>query len=89
VAQSRLPYRGALAGPSASEFVERALGGPGRGEVVVVPVAVRGRPVGLLYGDGPTARVIDEHQAVLGRAAGQALERILASRAAKSTDSPP
>ncbi|HTE56169.1 MAG TPA: hypothetical protein VK698_35195 [Kofleriaceae bacterium] len=83
VAQSRLPYRGVLSSGTASEFVERALGGPGRGEVLVVPVAVRGRPVGLLYGDGPTARLVDEHQAVLGRAAGQALERILAARAAR------
>jgi hypothetical protein len=83
VAQSRVPYRGGLT-PAAAEFVERALGSrPGHGEVVVVPVAVRGKAVGLLYGDGLTARLFDEHQAVLGKAAGQALERILASRAAK------
>jgi hypothetical protein len=83
VALSRLPYRGTLS-PDALEFVERALGSPGKGDVVVVPVAVRGRAVGLLYGDGLTARLFDEHQMVLGRAAGQALERILASRAAKT-----
>ncbi len=83
VALNRLPYRGSLS-PAAIEFVERALGSPGKGDAVVVPVAVRGRAVGLLYGDGLSARLFDEHQMVLGRAAGQALERILASRVAKA-----
>jgi len=83
-AQGRIPYRGTLT-PDALQFVERALGGPpGRGEIVVVPVAVRGRAVGLIYGDGTTGPLFDEHQAVLGRAAGQALERILATRSLKS-----
>jgi len=82
VALSRIFYRGTLS-PAALEFVERALGSAGKGEAVVVPVVVRGRPVGLLYGDGVTARLFDEHQVVLGRAAGQALERILATRASR------
>ena len=38
---------------------------------------MRGRSIALLYGDGISGRVFDEHQMVLGRAAGQALERIV------------
>ena len=79
VALNRLVYRGTLS-PAAVEFVGQALGSAGRGESVVVPVAVKGRPVALLYGDGLTAVVIEEHQTVLGRAAGQAFERILSSK---------
>jgi hypothetical protein len=79
VALDRLVYRGTLS-PAAIEFVEHALGSAGRGESVVVPVAVKGRPVALLYGDGLTAVVIEEHQTVLGRAAGEAFERILSSK---------
>jgi hypothetical protein len=83
VASSRLPYRGSLSS-AATELVERALGSAGKGEVVVVPVVVRGRTVGLLYGDGQSARLFDEHQMMLGQAAGQAFERILSTRTAKA-----
>ncbi len=87
VALNRLVYRGTLS-PAAIEFVEHALGSAGRGESVVVPVAVKGRPVALLYGDGLTAVVIEEHQTVLGRAAGQAFERILANRPGRDSSAP-
>ncbi len=87
VALNRLVYRGTLS-PAAVEFVEHALGSAGRGESVVVPVAVKGRPVALLYGDGLTAVVIEEHQTVLGRAAGQAFERILSKRPGRDSGSP-
>ena len=83
VATTRLPYRGSLT-PAALEFVERALGSAGKGDAVVVPVVVRGRPVGLLYGDGVSARLFDEHQMMLGQAAGQAFERILTTRTARA-----
>ena len=83
VAMNRMPYRGTLS-PAAIEFVERALGSAGKGEAIVLPVVVKGRAVGLLYGDGLSARLFDEHQMVLGRAAGQAFERILATRAARN-----
>ena len=87
VSLNRLVYRGTLS-PAAVEFVEHALGSAGRGESVVVPVAVKGRPVALLYGDGLTAVVIEEHQTVLGRAAGQAFERILANRPGRDSGAP-
>jgi hypothetical protein len=76
VAASRLPYHGNVS-PAASQFVAKGLGGAPRGETVVVPVLLRGRAVALVYGDGIKGRVFDEHLMVLGRAAGQALERIV------------
>lgn len=78
VAASRLPYHGTVS-PAASQFVAKGLGGAPRGETVVVPVLLRGRAVALVYGDGIKGRVFDEHLMVLGRAAGQALERIVKS----------
>jgi len=78
VAASRLPYHGTVS-PAASQFVAKGLGGAPRGETVVVPVLLRGRAVALVYGDGIKGRVFDEHLMVLGRAAGQALERIVTS----------
>jgi hypothetical protein len=78
VAASRLPYHGTVS-PAASQFVAKGLGGAPRGETVVVPVLLRGRAVALVYGDGIQGRVFDEHLMVLGRAAGQALERIVTS----------
>jgi Type II secretion system (T2SS), protein E, N-terminal domain len=87
VALNRVVYRGTLS-PAAVEFVENALGSAAKGDAVVVPIEVRGRPVGLLYGDGLTSVVFEEHQTVLGRAAGQALERILSQRAARESGGP-
>lgn len=78
VAASRLPYHGTVS-PAASQFVAKGLGGAPRGETVVVPVLLRGRTVALVYGDGIKGRIFDEHLMVLGRAAGQALERIVKS----------
>jgi hypothetical protein len=78
VASSRLPYHG-MVSPAAAQFVAKALGGAPRGETVALPVLLRGRAVALLYGDGISGRVFDEHLMVLGRAAGQALERIVTS----------
>lgn len=80
VALGRMPFRGTVS-PAAREFVEEVMGSaPADALAVVVPVVVRGRAVGLVYGDGIGARVFDEHQMLLGRAAGQALERILTSQ---------
>jgi hypothetical protein len=84
VAMNRVAYRGTLSA-AAIEFVELALGSAGRGDTIVIPVEVRGKPVGLLYGDSLTAVVIEEHQTVLGRAAGQAFERILSKRAGRES----
>ena len=82
VASKRLPYFGTIT-TDALEFVNQALGSPPPGEAVVVPIQMRGRAIALLYGDGLAARVFEEHQMVLGRAAGDALERVV--RSAKQT----
>jgi hypothetical protein len=79
VAQSRLPYHGPVS-PEAAEFVAGGLGSAPDADAVVVPILLRGRAIALLYGDSINGRVFDEHQMVLGRAAGQALERILVSQ---------
>ncbi|HUS66961.1 MAG TPA: hypothetical protein VMZ28_20625 [Kofleriaceae bacterium] len=78
VASKRLPYYGNISA-DALEFVNQALGTPPAGEAVVVPIQMRGRAIALLYGDGLAARVFEEHQMVLGRAAGDALERVVRS----------
>jgi hypothetical protein len=78
VASKRLPYSGNVSA-DALEFVHQALGSAPAGEAVVVPIQMRGRAIGLLYGDGLAVRVFEEHQMVLGRAAGDALERIVRS----------
>ena len=78
VATTRLPYHGALS-PEAADFIAAALGAGPEADVVAIPILLRDRAIALLYGDGISGRVFDEHQMVLGRAAGQALERILMS----------
>ncbi len=76
---TRLPFRGPLTDPVSRAFVAAALGFSA-GEMLSLPVAVRGRVVGILYGDTETKRVFEQHLAVVTRAAGVALERILRAR---------
>jgi hypothetical protein len=76
---TRLPFRGPLTDPVSRAFVAAALGFSA-GEMLALPVAVRGRVVGILYGDTESKRVFEQHLAVVTRAAGVALERILRAR---------
>jgi hypothetical protein len=76
---TRLPFRGPLTDPVSRAFVAAALGFSAS-EMLALPVAVRGRVVGILYGDTETRRVFEQHLAVVTRAAGVALERILRAR---------
>ena len=79
VVGTRLPFRGPLSDPVTQALVENVFGSDAA-EMLCMPVAVRGRVVGVLYGDTPTRHVFEEHLAVVTRAAGVALERILKAR---------
>lgn len=73
---TRLPYRGPISDPASRELV-KALFGSATDEMLVVPVAVKDRVVGVIYADGRHRHSFDEHVTVAGRAAGLALQRIL------------
>ncbi|HVV84897.1 MAG TPA: hypothetical protein VHE35_17655 [Kofleriaceae bacterium] len=76
---TRLPYRGPISDPASRELVQ-TLFGSATDEMLLVPVAVRDRVVGVIYADGRYRHSFDEHVTVAGRAAGLALERILKTR---------
>lgn len=77
VVATRLPFRGPLADDPSRLFLAPILGDE---EILLVPISVRERVVGVLGGGVRKGKVFDEHLAVLARAAGTALERILKSR---------
>jgi hypothetical protein len=79
VSASGRPFRGPITDEASRDFLEAWLGEVPE-EVLAVPVSVRGRVVGILYGDGPKGRVYDEHVSVLARAAGDAFERVLQAK---------
>ena len=76
---TRLPFRGPLTDPVSRAFVAAAMG-YSSGQMLALPVSVRGRVVGILYGDTEVRSVFEQHLAVVTRAAGVALERILRAR---------
>jgi hypothetical protein len=49
-------------------------------ELLLVPIAVRDRIVGVLFGDTRIKHTFDDQLALAARAAGMALERILKAR---------
>ncbi len=76
---TRLPFHGPLNDPVSRAFVSAALGYSAL-EILALPVSVRGRVVGIVYGDTRAQRVFEQHLPVVTRAAGVALERILRAR---------
>lgn len=81
---TRLPFRGPITDSASRTFLTKTFGSA-PAEMLCLPVAVRGRVVGVLYGDTNIKRVFEQHLAVVTRAAGVALERILKAR--KGADS--
>jgi hypothetical protein len=79
VVGTRLPYRGPLVDDASRALVINTFGSQ-PDEVLVMPVAVRDRVVGVLYGAGRLRHTFDEHLALAARAAGLAFERILKSK---------
>lgn len=77
IVDTRLSYRGPLEDRPSRDLVDQVFGEGGGDEALVVPVAVRGRVVGLLYAGGIGAALENHHIGLVTQAAGRALERIL------------
>ena len=76
VVRTRLPYRGPVADPPARDFLIKALGWAPE-DMLAVPISVRDKVVGVLYGDERTQALPDEHLAQLAKSASEAFERAL------------
>lgn len=79
VVGTRLPYRGPMLDAVSREFLTSTLGACPP-EILLVPVSVRERVVGVLFGDNRTKHTFDDQLALAARAAGMALERILKAK---------
>jgi hypothetical protein len=79
VVGTRLPYRGPMLDNISREFLTSTLGACPP-EILLVPVSVRERVVGVLFGDNRTKHTFDDQLALAARAAGMALERILKAK---------
>jgi len=79
VVGTRLPYRGPMHDDASRTFLVSILGACPP-EILLVPVAVRERVVGVLFGEHRRRHTFDDQLALAARAAGMALERILKSK---------
>jgi hypothetical protein len=79
VVGTRLPYRGPITDEASQAFLTAALGACPP-EILLVPVTVRERAVGVLFGEHRLRTTFDDQLALAARAAGAALERILKAR---------
>jgi hypothetical protein len=79
VVGTRLPYRGPMHDDASRNFLAAVLGASPP-EILLVPVTVRERVVGVLFGEHRLRHTFDDQLALAGRAAGMALERILKAR---------
>ncbi len=79
IVDTRLPYRGPIIDGRSAQLLLEVFGELGT-DGLAVPVAVRGRVVGLLYGDGLSAGLSGDSIGLVTRAAGRALERTLVRR---------
>jgi len=79
VVGTRLPYRGPMHDDASRNFLAASLGvcPP---EILLVPITVRERVVGVLFGEHRLRHTFDDQLALAARAAGNALERILVAR---------
>ena len=76
---TRLPYRGPMHDETSRTFLIAILGACPP-EILLVPVAVRERVVGLLFAEHRQRHTFDDQLALAARAAGMALERILKAK---------
>ena len=79
VVGTRLPYRGPMHDDVSRQFLTASLGACPP-EILLVPVSVRERVVGVLFGDNRVKHTFDDQLALAARAAGMALERILKAK---------
>jgi hypothetical protein len=76
---TRLPYRGPMLDDTSRAFLSATLGSCPP-EILLVPIAVRERVVGVLFGDQRIKHTFDDQLALAARAAGMALERLLKAK---------
>jgi hypothetical protein len=79
VVRTRLPYNGPIEDSITKRFA-RDLDMPDAMDLLALPVAVRERVVGVLFGLGSYDAIYEEHLTVLSQAAAEAFERILLAR---------
>jgi Type II secretion system (T2SS), protein E, N-terminal domain len=79
VVDTRLPYRGPVDDTASRQFLLAILGEVPT-EILLVPVSVRQRAVGVLFADGRNRHTFDEQLAEAARAAGVALQRAVLAR---------
>jgi len=84
VVDTRLPFHGELLDETTRLFLEQSVEHV-PADILLAPVAVRGKIVGMAYGDSFTAHLFRDHLAAATRAAGLALERVLKIRRSRTT----
>ncbi len=84
IVMTRLPYRGPVADAPSRDLLIDALGWAPT-DMLAIPVSVRERVVGILYGDDRLHPLPDAHLAHVARCADGALERAVVSKKAPST----
>jgi hypothetical protein len=76
---TRIPYRGELPDAVTRTFMQQIFA-RAPSEILLLPIAVRERTVGIWCATERTGAVFDEQLALVARAAGTALERIVRSK---------
>jgi hypothetical protein len=76
VTTSRLPYHGPLPETPTNHAIAEALGGI-RGNVILMPIAIRDRVIGLIYGEDYGRPLPDAALHAVCREAGLAYERLI------------
>ena len=79
VVDTRLPYRGPMLDDASRAFLTATLGACPP-EILLVPITVKERVVGVLFGDQRVRHTFDDQLALAARAAGVALEGLLKAR---------
>ncbi len=79
VVGTRLPYRGPMHDDSSCMFLAAVLGACPP-EILLVPISIRERVVGVLFGELRLRHTFDDQLALAARAAGMSLERILRTK---------
>lgn len=79
VVRMRLPYNGPIEDSVTKQFA-RDLDMPDALDILGLPIAIRDRVVGVLFGLGSYDAIFEEHLTVLSQAAAEAFERLLRAR---------
>ena len=79
VVGTRLPYRGPMLDDASRAFLTSTLGAC-PAEILLVPITVKERVVGVLFGDQRVRHTFDDQLALAARAAGMALESLLKTK---------